>query len=144
MKKTMTTKRKVKKNAPFARPFQRAGLKGDDRGMTMVEVLMGFVLLLLMLGMLSGIIALSSNMLMRSVDLKQAEEALQKEIYKTSLTGSTAVTGPLSLVPEDGTPTVAGGSIGLTSAKLYQLSTGDLLTDEAQKESLTMTFYYIK
>lgn len=112
--------------------------------MTMVEVLMGFVLLLLMLGMLSGIIALSSNMLMRSVDLKQAEEALQKEIYKTSLTGSTAVTGPLSLVPEDGTPTVAGGSIGLTSAKLYQLSTGDLLTDEAQKESLTMTFYYIK
>lgn len=142
MKKTMTTKRKVKKNAPFARPCQRAGLKSDDRGMTMVEVLMGFVLLLLMLGMLSGIIALSSNMLMRSVDLKQAEEALQKEIYKTSLTGSPAVpvSGPLSLVPETGT----GGAIGLPSAKLYQLSTGDLLTDEAQKESLTMTFYYIK
>ena len=57
----------------------------NNKGMTMVEVLMGFVLLTLMLGMLSQVIAFSSNLYRQSVSMKRAEENLEKNIYKKNL-----------------------------------------------------------
>ena len=57
----------------------------NNQGMTMVEVLMGFVLLTLMLGMLSQVIAFSSNLYRQSVSMKRAEENLEKNIYKKNL-----------------------------------------------------------
>lgn len=143
MKQQVWNQIRKKKHKSEKKQFQRIRLKGNDAGMTMVEVLMGFVLLLLIMGMLSGIIALSSNMIMRSVDLRRAEESLQAALYKTSVTGTPVETN-LSLVPDTGMPAAAGGGLSFTSAKLYQVSTDTLLDEEAQEESLTMTFYYIK
>lgn len=137
---------KHKNQSCFARRrLHPAGLKGNDRGMTMVEVLMGFVLLLLMLGMLSGIIALSSRMFERSVDLKRAEESLQKAVYKNNVAGSPVPdeTLPLTLtlVPD---ATMPGDHAPLSlSAKLYKLTTADVL-EGAEEESLNMDFYYFK
>ena len=42
--------------------------RNSNHGMTMVEVLMGFVILALLLGMFSGIIVTASNMYYNSVD----------------------------------------------------------------------------
>ncbi|MDD7642463.1 MAG: hypothetical protein PUK75_08315 [bacterium] len=130
-----------KKHRRYNKRF--AVLKNNNQGMTMVEVLMGFVLLVLMLGMLSGIIALSSRMFERSVDLKRAEESLQQAVYKTTVTGSpvSEETLPLTLEPD---ATMPGDHDQLSlSAKLYKLTTADVL-DGAEEESLNMDFYYFR
>lgn len=109
----------------------------------MVEVLMGFALLVLMLGMLSGIIALSSRMFERSVDLKRAEESLQKAVYKTTVTGSpvSEETLPLTLEPD---ATMPGEHTPVPlSAKLYKLTTENVL-EGAEEESLNMDYFYFR
>ena len=96
-------------------------IRKDNQGMTMVEVLMGFVILSLMLGMLSHIISFSSNLYKQSLDLKRVEENLEKYIYKKEL--------PL---PAEGTSvtvkevhTEADGTEHITDAK-YEDGTGEV------------------
>ena len=56
----------------------------DNKGMTMIEVLMGFTILILFFAGMSGIIAFSNNIVMRSVDLRKDMEVMQGEMYKLS------------------------------------------------------------
>ncbi|MCR5233103.1 MAG: prepilin-type N-terminal cleavage/methylation domain-containing protein [Lachnospiraceae bacterium] len=56
-------------------------LKDDNRGMTMTEVLMAFVILAIIMGLLSGIIAFSKRMYMQAADQRRAQEVLQRIIY---------------------------------------------------------------
>lgn len=121
---------------------KKRALLFDNRGMTMVEVLMGFVLLAVILGMLSGSIVAATNIYYSSVDLRRAEESLQEEIYKTSVTdGLSPESVSLKLVPAPGMPGDSGG-IDL-SAGLYQVSSGALL-EESEKESLDVVVYFLK
>ncbi len=71
----------------------------------MVEVLIGFVILLIMLGMLSGVIAFSHNMFLNAVDIKKSEENLQENAYKknASQTGSLVKDG-IVFTPHEGMP----------------------------------------
>lgn len=113
-----------------------------NSGMTMVEVLMGFVILLLMIGMLSGIIVVASNMYRNAVDLKWAEEALQEKMYKENIADS-AETVPvsLSLVPASDMP---GEKTPVpVSATLYKLSSSEVL-DQADAETLDVKVYFVK
>ena len=142
MAKTIFNQKHPNQNRSIRRPMYPARLKGNNQGMTMVEVLMGFVLLLLMLGMLSGILALSSRMFENSVDLRRAQESLQQAVYKTTVTGSPAPEETLTLVPDAVMPG-AHAPVSL-SAKLYVLSTRDILAEEVEKDSLDMNFYFVK
>ena len=56
-----------------------------NKGSTMVEVLMGFVILSLMLGMLSGIISIASEMYDSSIDKRNAMNRLEEYVYKTEV-----------------------------------------------------------
>lgn len=121
---------------------KRRALQCGNKGMTMVEVLMGFVLLVVILGMLSGSIVTATNIYYSSVDLRRAEESLQEEIYKTSVTdGLSPESVSLKLVPASGMPGDPAGA-GL-SAGLYQVSSGALLEEE-EKESLDVQIYFLR
>lgn len=142
MIKTIFNQKHPNQNRSTRRRLHPVRLKGNDQGMTMVEVLMGFVLLLLMLGMLSGIIVLSSRMFERSVDLRRAQESLQQSVYKTYVTGSPVSEGALSLVRVTETPEESV-TIPLKTTKLYKLTTSNVL-EGVEKESLNMYFYFFK
>lgn len=103
----------------------RTSLKKDNRGMTMAEVIVGFVILLLIIGMLSGIIAFARNMYFESVDLRKAQELFQAEMYKSNVEASSAVTlksDEIVLVPRDGS-----GKIKMTT-NLYEMSSNQVLS----------------
>lgn len=55
---------------------------GDNRGTTMVETLVSFVVLMIVLAALYGMIRLSSNLRMRAVDTANVRAAFNAEIYK--------------------------------------------------------------
>lgn len=59
--------------------------KSSNQGMTMVEVVIGFVVLVVLLEGLYGTIRFSHNMYTRSVDLKKAQEVLNENIYKKNV-----------------------------------------------------------
>ena len=69
----------------------------NNKGMTMTEVIIGFVVLMLFLGGLSGIIAFSANMLMESIDIGKAERLVESEIYKTNPTTGRTDIGEVKL-----------------------------------------------
>lgn len=110
----------------------------DQGGMTMVEVLMGFAILSFMMGSLSGIMAFSSNMLAKSVDLRRAEEAVQVAIYKKEPSDkANKVATSFSLInPKD------GKTVDIT-CDYFVLSSKDILTDEETK-SLDVRISYFK
>jgi len=109
----------------------------DQSGMTMVEVLMGFVILSLMLGSLSGIISFSSKMYENSVDIKRCEEKLQAIIYKSNVSADAKkVSDSFNLVDKEGT------KIGI-DAEYYALDTEDVF-DEGEKSTLDVTIFYFK
>lgn len=83
----------------------------NNKGMTMIEVLMGFTILILFLAGMSGIIAFSNNIVMRSVDLRKDMEVIQGEMYKTSSIKENITETP-TLVDD------SGNSIGLSKAKV--------------------------
>lgn len=117
--------------------------KENNQGMTMVEVLMGFVLLAIVLGMFSKIIVTSSNMYYNSVDLKRAQEAVQKETYASSVTdGLTPLSGQLKLYPE-GADKIAINAIVMKHTKLYQISSATDMTD-ADAKAMDVTVYIMK
>ena len=70
--------------------------KLNSNGMTMVEVMMGFVILGILLAGLTNIIFFSSNMIKNSVDIKKAQEELSAEAYKTN-SGAVVSSGGFSL-----------------------------------------------
>ena len=99
---------------------KRHGLHPDNRGMTMVEVLMGFVLLILILGMLSGSIAAANNIYFSAVDLQREGELVQQEVYKKNLTSGLTPQADATLIPATGMPAATTDIV--LSAKLYQVS----------------------
>lgn len=72
--------------------------KHANKGMSMVEVLVGFVILVGLLGGLSGSIAFSKNMYLRSVDMRKAQQRVTENIYKKDvLSGRTEKQDTLQL-----------------------------------------------
>lgn len=132
----------MKEIMPMKRKKQKVKIKNNNSGMTMVEVLMGFVILVLLLGMFSGIIVSATNMYYNSVDLRRAEESLQKAVYSDSVTGALAPEGvSLKLVPASGMPS-ASEPIPLSS-RLYKLSSSTVLTG-LEADSLDVDIYFLK
>ncbi|MDD6658316.1 MAG: prepilin-type N-terminal cleavage/methylation domain-containing protein [Lachnospiraceae bacterium] len=117
--------------------------RSNNQGMTMVEVLMGFVILALLLGMFSGIIVTASNMYYNSVDLKRAHESLQGAVYSESITGSLSPEGvTLKLVPAEGMPEEST-PIAFSKTKMYKISSATVLSAE-EAESLDVDIYFLK
>lgn len=56
----------------------------NNKGMTMVEVLVGFVILSLIMGGVFHMIRFGSNMLYEAVDIKHSQESFEEETYKTT------------------------------------------------------------
>lgn len=120
----------------------KSSLPKKNSGMTMVEILMGFVILVLMLGMLSGIIVAATNIYYSSVDLRRAEESLQKEMYLKSVADSASTESvSLSLVPASDMP---GDSTPISlSADLYKLSSITVLED-AEADTLDVNIFFLR
>ena len=103
---------------------------------------MGFVLLVLIMGMLSGIIVTATNMYYNAVDLRRAEEALQSAIYSNSVVSAltpepAAVTlKPVADMPGAKTP------VDL-SAHLYKLSSSTVLEGE-QAAAMDVNVYFFQ
>lgn len=114
----------------------------NNSGMTMVEVLMGFVILVILLGLVSGIIVVSTNIYYSSVDLERAEESLQEALYSKSITDSLPPeTEVIKLVPTSDMP---GIKTPITmSCKMYKLSSSMVLEGE-EAESLNVDIYFLK
>lgn len=116
----------------------------QNKGMTMVEILLGFVILMVMMGMLSGIIVFASNLYYESVDLKKAETALARNLYREDLaSGASTVkySDVISLRPEDSMP---GEHASLKlNADLYSISSSDMLTG-SDAEALDVRVYFLK
>lgn len=113
-----------------------------NSGMTIVEIMVGFLLLILMLGMLSGIIAVATNIYYKSVDLRRAEESLQKEVYSNSSADKMEKQeASLALVPAEGMPDESV-SIPL-KAGLYKLSSRAVL-NEADADTLDIELFFLR
>lgn len=56
----------------------------NNKGMSMVEVLVGFVVLSVIIAGVFHMIKFGSNMLYEGMDVKQSQQNFEKEIYKTS------------------------------------------------------------
>lgn len=66
-------------------------LQQNNEGMTMVEVLMGFLILSIILGGVVSLISFSSKMYFNSVDIRRNQSELAEEAYKSGNTGKTPV-----------------------------------------------------
>ena len=121
---------------------KRKSLSNTNRGMTMVEILMGFVILVLILGMLSGIIVVATKIYYSSVDLRRAGESLQETIYSNSVTEDlepenvTLTLMPASEMPGDSTPIPI-------SVDLYRISSRSVL-EGVEADSLDVNLYFLK
>ncbi|MGN0151751.1 MAG: hypothetical protein ACI39Q_04690 [Wujia sp.] len=113
-----------------------------NSGMTIVEIMVGFLLLILMLGMLSGIIAVATNIYYKSVDLRRAEESLQKEVYSNSSADKMEKQeASLALVPAEGMP---DESVPIPlKAGLYKLSSRAVL-NEADADTLDIELFFLR
>lgn len=56
-----------------------------NRGSTMVEVLVAFLLVSIILGALYQVVKFSSNMYLKAVDMTRQVEAFEEEMYKKNL-----------------------------------------------------------
>lgn len=91
----------------------------NDKGTTMVELMVGFTLLLLLLGILTGIVRVSSNLIMNATDGMKQRQQFQQELFQTSSSGydTTAIAVTFRLQEEGGT----GDTISLNRAGLSLL-----------------------
>lgn len=124
--------------------------KKSNKGMTMVEVLMGFVVLITFLGGMSSIIAFSSNLLYRSIDLKRDLQVIQGELYKKApdVTNHDGVTLELKVTEVNGdknTSPIIGKTVALGDALLYDVDSNTLKANGADisDEGLDITIYGI-
>lgn len=118
--------------------------KLNNRGMTMVEVILGFVILMIVLGLLSGIIAFASNLYHESVALSRAQTELSRNMYKkeASLGSGIVVSYPNQVVlkPQTGMPG-AGSSIPL-KMEMHSINSQSVLTGEYADELDINVFYF--
>lgn len=112
----------------------------DNNGMTMMEVLMGFTILAIFLAGMSGIIAFSNNIVLRSVDLRKDMEVMQGEMYKTT-TIHQEITGTLELVND-----ADGDRITLGKAQVILFDSDKLKQNGApiSDEGLGIKYYSIE
>ena len=87
--------------------------KLDNRGNTMVEIMVGFVLILIIIASFMQIIKLSSNMTMYSVDENKKLAQIQEEYYTTD-------TSNLSNTPIAGVNETNNGYINDKPIKLVE------------------------
>ena len=80
-------------------------LKMDDKGMTMMEVLVGFVILTIIMTGVYHMIRFGSNMLYESTDMRRGQTQFEEALYKS--------TPDASVVTRDNLGTV-GGDFKLT------------------------------
>lgn len=95
--------------------MKKTDIINDNKGMTMVEVLMGFMILSIILGGVTGLISFSSKMFKQSVDLRRAQTDLTAQAYKTNTGSSEAIA--VYEVDDD------GNDIGTSTVK-YKDETG--------------------
>lgn len=100
-------------------------LQQDNRGMTMVEVLAGFTVLVLAMVSLNHIISFSEKMMMKSMDVMAAQQKMKKEVYKTVPDPSVGkeVTGVRFYLTETGEN---GVQLELTDAKVFSYEVEDM------------------
>lgn len=116
----------------------------DNYGMTIVEVLVGFVVLAVILASLSGIIVVSRNMYFRSIDTSKELGMIQEELYKTNaINGAQEITGAFTFVPGDGMPQTNGNAEITTNIKLYSIGEEQLLGSEGSELS-AYKYYFLK
>ena len=117
----------------------------DNRGNTMVEIMVGFVLILIIIASFMQIIKLSSNMTMYSVDENKKLAQIQEEYYtmdtsnltNTSIAGVNETDGyindkPIKLVEckSDGTAITGAKTFTLSNARLMRFDgRSDLFAD---------------
>lgn len=92
-----------------------------NKGSTMVEVLAGFVILMILMASAIGIIKLSANMVFNTKDIENEQLAFEQHIYSNNSDGKlevTEMTDDLSLVETDyqGTPMGNGIEVPLEGA----------------------------
>jgi len=112
----------------------------SNNGMTMTEVLTGFIVLAVFLGGMSGIISFASNMVFRSIDLKRDMQVIQSELYKKDPT-CTVTASDISF-SVDGT-TVCH----LKNAEIYEVNSTDLKNNggyDISEEGLDISIYGIR
>lgn len=117
---------------------------GKNRGMTMVEVMMGFTILVLMLGMLSGIIASANNIFYNAVDLKKEGEKLQRVIYMKDVTegqNEALKNTKITFVPDSKMPG-SHDEIEI-QANIYKIGSNSLLPSEEASEN-ELFIYFIE
>lgn len=106
----------------------------NNKGMTMVEVIMGFTILMLIMGMLSGIISFSKNMYFEAVDFQRNQDAIETVLYKKDLSSQAATRELTSgngfrITPAEGMPN-AGHNLNMDKMNVYRVSGKDLLNDD--------------
>lgn len=62
--------------------MDKKGSELNNEGSTMIEVLIAFLLVSIILGALYQVVKFSSNMYMKSVDMKRQIQAFETEMYK--------------------------------------------------------------
>ena len=102
-------------------------IKQNNDGMTMVEVLMGFLILSIILGGVVTLITFSSNMYFQSIDARNEQTKLAEEAYKKAPAGSDVNVDVFVLTTpgEVGTAskvTLNGADARLKSMSLVQVS----------------------
>lgn len=112
----------------------------SNKGMTMTEVLTGFIVLAVFLGGMSGIISFSSNMVFRSIDLKRDMQVIQSELYKKEPT--------CVVIPSDISFTMNGTTVcHLKNAEIYEVNSTDLKNNggyDISEEGLDISIYGIR
>ena len=68
----------------MVRRHKKRGLRLDNRGLTMIETLVSFVVLVIILLMLYGMVRISMNLRMRAVDTANVQNEFNSEIYKST------------------------------------------------------------
>lgn len=115
---------------------QRIRRRKNNRGSTMVEVLVAFSLLLLLLGGLTKIIHVSSNLLMQTKDLQVEQETFCEKYYRQNQGGLQKKTvlsaGPTAIsfeeVDVDGNHKANGDQIALTQTEIISFTDDETAT----------------
>jgi hypothetical protein len=102
--------------------------KKRNKGSSMVEVLAGFSILMILMAGITGIIKVSSNMIMEAKDMMSEQDQFTAEFYKKDYgdleqdASYDSLEVCLLVVDSQGNQTQDGGSIYLDHAKLRKIS----------------------
>ncbi len=106
--------------------------------MTMIEVLIGFVILASIMAMLSGIIAFASNMYYEAVDMRNAKERMMIDYYDHSIVDILPARNvTISLRPVDGRGSAPDLEVGVKTLNTKRLS------DVQMHHDLDMDIYFL-